>query len=81
MAQYAEWQRSQVLSMGRHRLTRKMTLYLYIESLRILYKTYIRPNLEVGLHTWSPYLDKTIEVMGKIQIRATQLIQRLIHFK
>ena len=37
--------------------------YLDIESLRILYKTCIRTNLEFVIQAWSPYLDKDIKII------------------
>ena len=55
--------------------------YLDIESFRILYKTYIRPNLEFVIQAWSPYLDKDIKIMEKIQRQATKMVPALRHLQ
>ena len=43
----------------------------------ILYKTYIRSNLEFVIQGWSPDLDKDIKVMKKIQRQATKMVPAL----
>ena len=55
--------------------------YLDIESFRVLYKTYIRPNLEFVIQAWSPYLDKDIKIMEKIQRQATKMVPALRHLQ
>lgn len=42
-----------------------------------LYKTYIRPHLEFAIQAWSPYLEKDIQVLEKVQRRVTKHIQGL----
>jgi hypothetical protein len=42
-----------------------------------LFKTYIRPHLEFAIQAWSPYLEKDIEVLEKVQRRVTKHIQGL----
>ena len=49
------------------------------ESLLILYKTYIRPHMEYCAQVWSPYLMKDIDILEKVQHRATKLIQSISH--
>lgn len=44
---------------------------------QILFKTYIRPHLEFAIQAWSPYLEKEIEVLEKVQRRVTKHIQGL----
>ena len=55
--------------------------YLDIESFKILYKTYIRTNLEFVIQAWSPYLDKYIKVMEKNQRQATKMVPALRHLQ
>ena len=40
-----------------------------------LYKTYVWPLLEYCSAIWSPYLAKDIDVLEKVQMRATRLIR------
>ena len=42
-----------------------------------LYKTYIRPHLEFAIQAWSPYLEKDIETLEKVQRRVTKHIHGL----
>ena len=43
----------------------------------MLYKTYILPQLEYCIQAWSPGLRKDIDMMEKVQRRATKLIPSL----
>ena len=47
------------------------------ESFNILYKTYIRPHIEFCVQAWNPYYAKDIDLLEKIQHRATKLVPDL----
>ena len=55
--------------------------HINIDSFKILYKTYIRPNLEFCISAWCPYMSKDIDVMEKVQRRATRMVPELKHLK
>ena len=63
---------NQVLGMIRRNITYK------VKSLIVpLYKAIVRPHLEYCIQAWSPYLRKDIDMLEKIQRRATKLIPGL----
>ena len=68
-----------VASKAMSALYRSRSTFKYIneESFKILYKTYIRPNLEFCIPAWCPYLSKDIELMEKVQRRATKMVPGL----
>ena len=72
-------QRAAAASKAMSALYRSRRTFKYIneESFKILYKTYIRPNLVYLLGSWCPYLSKDIEVMEKVQKRATKMVPEL----
>ena len=53
---------------------RRSFKYLTKESFLLLYKSLIRPHLEYCVPAWSPYLIKDIDLLEKIQHRATKLV-------
>ncbi|CAH2106015.1 unnamed protein product [Euphydryas editha] len=44
-----------------------------------IYKTYIRPLLEYAFQIWNPYFKKDIEMLEKVQRRATKMVASLRH--
>ena len=63
---------NQVLGMIRRNITEKDKTLIVP-----LYKAIVRPHLEYCIQAWSPYLRKDIDMLEKIQRRATKLIPGL----
>ena len=63
---------NQVLGMIRRNIT-----YKEKRLITPLYKAIVRPHLEYCIQAWSPYLRKYIDMLEKIQRRATKLIPGL----
>lgn len=61
------------------RSIRKSFSHIDRESFLILYKTFIRPNLEHCIQLWSPFLRKDIDLMERVQRRATKIVPQLKH--
>jgi ribonucleases P/MRP protein subunit RPP40 len=47
------------------------------KTILALYKSVVRPKLEYCIQAWRPYLKKDIELMERVQHRATKLISSL----
>lgn len=50
-----------------------------ISSFALLYKTYVRCHMEYCVQAWSPYYRKDIDILEKIQRRATRMVPELRH--
>ena len=46
--------------------------YLDLETFKVLYNSYVRPQLEFGVSAWNPYLKRDIETLERVQRRATK---------
>ena len=51
--------------------------YMDKDIFTVLYKVFIRPHLEYCQQAWSPYLAKDIDMLEKVQKRATKLVPSL----
>ena len=58
-------------------LIRRSFKYLTKESLTTLYKVYVRPHLEYCVQSWSPYFAKDIDMLERVQHRATKLVESI----
>ena len=64
-------------AMSALRWSRRSSKYIDSNTFKVLYKTYIRPNMEFCIQAWSPYMVKDIEVLEKVQHRATRMVPGL----
>ena len=67
---------NQVLGMIRRNIT-----YKEMSLIVPLYKAIVRTHLEYCIHAWSPYFRKDVDMLEKIQRRATQLIPGLRYLR
>ena len=64
-------------AMSALRWSRRSFKYIDSNTFKVLYKTYIRPNMKFCIQAWSPYMVKDIEVLEKIQHRETRMVPGL----
>ena len=55
-------------------MIRKSSINKGVDIILPLYKSLVRPRLEYRVQTWSPFLRKDIELLEKVQKRATRMI-------
>jgi ribonuclease P/MRP protein subunit RPP40 len=51
--------------------------YRDLDIIKSLYTTFVRPHLEFAVAVWNPYLKGDIEILEKVQRRATKLVLNL----
>ena len=58
-------------------LIRRNITYKEIKLIILLHKAIVRPHLEYNIQTWRPYRKKDIDMLERIQRRATKMIPEL----
>ena len=58
-------------------LIRRNIVYKEKELIISLYKTIVRPHLEYCIQAWRPYRKKDIDILERVQRRATKMVQKL----
>ena len=58
-------------------LIRQNIVYKEKELIILLYKTIVRPHLEYCIQAWRPYRKKDIDMLERVQRRATKMIPKL----
>ncbi len=52
-----------------------------VATISNLYKVYVRPHLEYAVQAWSPYLEKDIKCLERVQRRATKIPHQTRHLE
>ena len=60
-------------------LIRRSFSYLDPRSFKKLFCAFVRPHLEYAQSVWAPHLQKHIDAIEKVQIRATKLVDGIGH--
>ena len=60
-----------------NQIVRRNIVYKEKELIIPLYKTIARPHLEHCIQAWRPYRKKDIDMLERVQRRATKMIQKL----
>jgi len=58
-------------------LINRSVKYKSREVMKKLYLAYVRPHLEYSVQAWSPYLEKDIDMLERVQRKATRLVSGL----
>ena len=58
-------------------LIRRNIVYKEKELIILLYNTIVRPHLEYCIQAWRPYRKKDIDILERVQRRATRIIPKL----
>jgi len=61
-------------------LIKRTFTYMDVELMKQLYTSLVRPHLEYGNVVWHPYLKKDIEMLERVQHRATRIVPGLSKF-
>ena len=56
-------------------MVRRQFTELNIQSFLIIYKGFVRPNLQHAIQAWSPYLRKDIDCLERVQRSATKMVK------
>ena len=54
-------------------LIRRSFYSMSLETFKVIYKSYVRPVLEHAVMAWSPYFQKDIDLLERVQRRATKI--------
>ena len=64
-------------AMQRLGLLRRTFKHIDKESFKVIYPTYVRPIMETAVQSWSPYYEKDIDCLERVQKYATSLVPEL----
>ena len=62
-------------------IVKKTFKHLDCKSFLLLYQSLIRPHLDYAVSVWNPSLKQDIQLIEKVQERATKLVNCLKHLK